>query len=187
MLTKTSHRRSSPTSSIWTASRTSWSPESASFRSARLSCWPSPAGSCCGGFRSTRRMSAARIALAAATNTLYSGNKALGESQLQAAADRYRDTAAGIEAAMVLAQTDFEQARWDDGLKVLDAIDKSSDIENFKPDIERSDGRRLRRSQEVRRRGEALPERRRWIEVSVHQGSLPCRRRARARAGRKDR
>ena len=78
----------------------------------------------------------ARAALADATNTLYSGNKPLGETQLQAAADRYRDTAAGIEAAMVLAQTDFEQGRWDDGLKVLDAIEKSSAIDNFKPQIE---------------------------------------------------
>lgn len=78
----------------------------------------------------------AQAALAEATGTLYSGNKPLGQTQLQAAADRYRDTSPGIEAAMVLAQTDFEQARWDDGLKALDAIEKSTDIENFKPGIE---------------------------------------------------
>jgi predicted negative regulator of RcsB-dependent stress response len=84
----------------------------------------------------TQKNEHARIALTEATGTLYSGNKALGETQLQAAADRYRDTGAGIEAAMVLAQTDFEQARWDDGLKVLDAVQKSSAIENFKPNVE---------------------------------------------------
>ena len=78
----------------------------------------------------------AQTALVEATATLYSGNKALGQTQLQAAADRYRDTAAGVEAAMVLAQTDFEQARWEDGLKVLDGAEKSSDIDNFRSAIE---------------------------------------------------
>jgi predicted negative regulator of RcsB-dependent stress response len=78
----------------------------------------------------------AETALSQATNTLYGGNKVLAETQLQAAADRYRDTPAGIEAAMVLAQTDFEQARWDDGIKVLDAIEKSSAIESFRPAVE---------------------------------------------------
>lgn len=78
----------------------------------------------------------ARVALADATNTLYSGNRPLGETQLQAVADRYRDTAAGIEGAMVLAQTDFEEGRWADGLKVLDAVKQSSAIENFKGPID---------------------------------------------------
>ena len=78
----------------------------------------------------------ASAALTDATNTLYSGNRPLGETQLQAAADRYRDTAPGIEAAMVLAQSDFEEARWDDGLKVLEAIKQSSAIANFKAPVD---------------------------------------------------
>jgi predicted negative regulator of RcsB-dependent stress response len=78
----------------------------------------------------------ARAALTDATNTLYSGNRPLGETQLQAAADRYRDTAPGIEAAVVLAQTDFEEARWADGLKVLDAVQQSSAISNFKAPVD---------------------------------------------------
>lgn len=78
----------------------------------------------------------ARVALADATNTLYSGNRPLGETELQAVADRYRDTAPGIEAAMVLAQTDFEEARWADGLKVLDAVKQSGAIENFKAAVD---------------------------------------------------
>jgi hypothetical protein len=63
---------------------------------------------------SNQKAERARVALADATNVLYSGNRPLGETQLQAVADRYRDTAPGIEAAMVLAQTDFEEARWAD-------------------------------------------------------------------------
>jgi predicted negative regulator of RcsB-dependent stress response len=78
----------------------------------------------------------ARVALADATNTLYSGNRPLGETQLQAAADRYRDTPSGIEAAMVLAQTDYEEARWADGIKVLDAIKQSGAIGDFKASVD---------------------------------------------------
>lgn len=70
-------------------------------------------------------------ALTLATNALYSGNRTLAETELQAVADRYRDTASGVEAAMVLAQTEFEEARWDDGLKVLEGIKRSSVIANF--------------------------------------------------------
>lgn len=78
----------------------------------------------------------ARVALADATNTLYSGNRPQGETQLQAVADRYRDTASGIEAAMVLAQTDYEEARWADGLKVLEASKQSGAIGFFKAPID---------------------------------------------------
>ena len=85
---------------------------------------------------SNQKNERALAALADATNTLYSGNRPLGETQLQAVADRYRDTAPGIEAAMVLAQTDFEEARWPDGLKVLDGIKGSGAIDNFKAAID---------------------------------------------------
>jgi predicted negative regulator of RcsB-dependent stress response len=78
----------------------------------------------------------AQAALVDATNTLYSGNRPLGETQLQAAADRYRDTPAGIEAAMLLAQTDYEEARWDDGVKVLAGVQTSTAISNFKASVE---------------------------------------------------
>ncbi len=85
---------------------------------------------------SNQKNERALAALADATNTLYSGNRPLGESQLQTVAERYRDTAPGIEAAMVLAQTDFEEARWADGLKILDAVKGSGAIENFKAPID---------------------------------------------------
>lgn len=78
----------------------------------------------------------AQAALVDASYTVYSGNVVLGETQLQAAVDRYRDTRPGIEAAIVLAQTEFGQARWDDGIKVLDGVEQSSEIESFKPSIE---------------------------------------------------
>jgi predicted negative regulator of RcsB-dependent stress response len=78
-----------------------------------------------------QKNSNAATALTLATNALYSGNRTLAETALQSVADRYRDTASGVEAAMVLAQTEFEEARWDDGLKVLEAVKQSSVIANF--------------------------------------------------------
>jgi len=74
----------------------------------------------------------AERALTEATNALYSGNRPLAATELQTVADRYRDTAAGVEAAMILAQTDFEDAHWADGIKVLEAARSSSAIATFK-------------------------------------------------------
>jgi predicted negative regulator of RcsB-dependent stress response len=78
----------------------------------------------------------AETALTMSTNALYAGNRPLAASELQQVADRYRDTAPGVEAAMVLAQLDFEDARWADGLKVLEAIQASSQISNFKAPVD---------------------------------------------------
>jgi predicted negative regulator of RcsB-dependent stress response len=78
----------------------------------------------------------AEQALTLATNALYSGNRPLASTELQQVADRYRDTAPGVEGGMVLAQLDFEDARWADGLKVLEALQGSSQISNFKAPID---------------------------------------------------
>jgi predicted negative regulator of RcsB-dependent stress response len=78
----------------------------------------------------------AMSALTQATNSLYEGNRPLASTELQGVADRYRDTAAGVEAAMVLAQLDFEDGRWADGLKVLDAIKQSSVIASFRAPVD---------------------------------------------------
>lgn len=78
----------------------------------------------------------AERALSEATNALYSGNRPLASSELQTVADRYRDTAPGVEGAMVLAQIDFEDARWADGIKVLEAIKQSSAIANFRAPVD---------------------------------------------------
>jgi predicted negative regulator of RcsB-dependent stress response len=77
----------------------------------------------------------AQNALTLATNALYNGNRPLAATELQTVADRYRDTAAGIEAAMMLAQIDFEDAKWADGLKVLEGVKSSSEIATFKAPI----------------------------------------------------
>ena len=78
----------------------------------------------------------AERALTEATNAFYQGNRPLAATELKSLADRYRDTPAGVEGAMVLAQMDFEEARWADGLKVLEAATKSSAIEQFRAPID---------------------------------------------------
>jgi predicted negative regulator of RcsB-dependent stress response len=84
----------------------------------------------------TQKNDRADRALADATNALYAGNRPLAATELQALADRYRDTAAGVEGALILTQIDFEDARWADGLKVLEAIKQSSVIENFRAPVD---------------------------------------------------
>jgi predicted negative regulator of RcsB-dependent stress response len=78
----------------------------------------------------------AESALTQASDALSAGNRPLAASELQAMADRYRDTPAGVEGAMLLAQMDFEDERWDDGLKVLTAAQQSGAIKNFGPAVE---------------------------------------------------
>jgi len=84
----------------------------------------------------TQKSDRAARALTEATNALYQGNRPLASSQLQTVVDRYHDTAAGVEGAMVLAQLDFEEARSADGIKVLEGIKQSSAIDNFKAPID---------------------------------------------------
>lgn len=84
----------------------------------------------------TQKNDRADRALADATNALYAGNRPLAATEFQALADRYRDTAAGVEGALILTQLDFEDARWADGLKVLEAIKQSSVIDKFRAPVD---------------------------------------------------
>jgi predicted negative regulator of RcsB-dependent stress response len=78
----------------------------------------------------------AEHALYQASDALAAGNRPLGANDLQGLVDRYRDTAAGVEGAMLLAQIDFEDEKWDDGLKVLASIQQSAAIKNFGPAVD---------------------------------------------------
>lgn len=78
----------------------------------------------------------AERALTDASNALYAGNRPLAMTQLQTIADRYGDTAAGVEGAMLLAELDFEDAKQADGMKVLDGLKGSGAAGNFKAPID---------------------------------------------------
>src|SRR5881275_2586975 len=64
----------------------------------------------------------AERSLMQAEQSLQSGNTALATSDLQRVATRYKGTSAGTEAAMLLAQTDYNTGKYQDGVKVLEEV-----------------------------------------------------------------
>lgn len=61
-------------------------------------------------------------ALNQAEQSLQSGNTALASSDLQRVMSRYAGTPAGTEAAMLLAQTDYNAKKYQDGIKALESV-----------------------------------------------------------------
>lgn len=57
-----------------------------------------------------------------AKQSLASGNMPLAQSDLQKIVDKYGGTRPGVEAAMLLATTDYDQKKYPDGIKVLDEV-----------------------------------------------------------------
>jgi tetratricopeptide (TPR) repeat protein len=64
----------------------------------------------------------AERSLAQAEQSLQSGNTALAVSDLQRVVSRYKGTGAGTEAAMLLAQADYNAGKYQDGIKVLQDV-----------------------------------------------------------------
>ena len=65
-----------------------------------------------------RRQNAER-SLNQAKQSLGAGNAALATSDLQKVVGRYKGTVAGAQAAMLLAQMDYDQGKFDEGVKTL--------------------------------------------------------------------
>src|SRR5438132_3388125 len=61
----------------------------------------------------------AERALANAQQSVASGNMALAQTDLQKVFSRYDNTSAGVQAAMLLAQLDYNQGKYQDGISVL--------------------------------------------------------------------
>src|SRR5690242_18197104 len=64
----------------------------------------------------------AERSLMQAEQSLQSGNTALATSDLQRVVTRYKGTGAGTEAAMLLAQADYNAGKYQDGVKVLEEV-----------------------------------------------------------------
>jgi predicted negative regulator of RcsB-dependent stress response len=60
-----------------------------------------------------------------AKQSLTAGNPALAQSDLQKVATRYKGTVAGSQAALLLAQLQFDQGKFADGLKALEAYESA--------------------------------------------------------------
>jgi hypothetical protein len=66
-----------------------------------------------------KRLNAER-GLVQAKQSMAAGNAALATSDLQRVATRYTGTPGGVQAAMLLAQIQYDQAKYDEGLKALE-------------------------------------------------------------------
>jgi len=76
------------------------------------------------------------VALGSAAGAFYSGNKALAKADLIKVADGFKDTPAGVEASMMLAQILFEEGKYDDGIKRLEAAKAGSGAGAFEASLE---------------------------------------------------
>jgi predicted negative regulator of RcsB-dependent stress response len=68
----------------------------------------------------------AEKALMQAKQSMTAGNLALAQSDLQKVFSRWESTPAGVEAAMLLAQIDFDAGKYQDGLAKLKKVEGSS-------------------------------------------------------------
>jgi predicted negative regulator of RcsB-dependent stress response len=64
----------------------------------------------------------AERSLMQAEQSLQSGNAALATSDLQKVVNRYKGTGAGTQAALLLAQTDYNAGKYQDGIKALQDV-----------------------------------------------------------------
>jgi len=62
----------------------------------------------------------AERALANAKSSMQAGNMPLAQKDLQTVYSKYESTTAGVEAAMLLAQIDYDTGKYQDGISVLD-------------------------------------------------------------------
>jgi predicted negative regulator of RcsB-dependent stress response len=82
----------------------------------------------------------AEKALMQAKQSMSAGNPALAQSDLQKIYTRYGSTGAGVEAAMILAQLDFDTGKFQDGISRLEKVSGSSAASNNEPTIKSLEG-----------------------------------------------
>lgn len=68
----------------------------------------------------------AELALANPASAFFQGNAALAKNDLQKLVERYADTPAGVQGAMMLAQVQFQEGKFNDGVKTLQKAQGSS-------------------------------------------------------------
>ena len=68
----------------------------------------------------------AEKALMTAKQSMSAGNLPLAQTDLQSVASRYGSTSAGVEAAMILAQMNFDAGKYNDGIALLQKASSSS-------------------------------------------------------------
>ena len=82
----------------------------------------------------------AEKALMNAKQSMSAGNLTLAQSDLQKVYSRYGSTTAGVEAAMLLAQIDFDSRKVQDGISLLEKVSGSSAASRMEPTIRGLEG-----------------------------------------------
>jgi predicted negative regulator of RcsB-dependent stress response len=77
----------------------------------------------------------AEKALMTAKQSMQAGNIPLAQSDIQKVYSRYESTAAGVQAAMLLAQMDFDTGKPQDGISILDKLAGSSSASSMQTTI----------------------------------------------------
>jgi len=82
----------------------------------------------------------AQRALLTAEQSMSAGNVALAQSDLQKVYARWGSTSAGVEAAMLLAQIDYDTGKFQDGVSLLKKVEGSSAASGVEPTIRSLEG-----------------------------------------------
>ena len=77
----------------------------------------------------------AQKALMTAKQSMQAGNIPLAQSDIQKVFLRYESTTAGVEAAMLLAQMDFDSGKPQDGISILEKVAGSGSASSMQPTI----------------------------------------------------
>lgn len=75
--------------------------------------------------KNTRERRSAERGLTQAKQSLAAGNAALAKTDLQRVAERYQGTPGGAMSAMILAQMQFDEGKYADGLKTIEAYENT--------------------------------------------------------------
>ena len=85
---------------------------------------------------SLRKETNGERALNLAASSYYAGNKPLAKTDLGKMIDRYSGTSAGVQGAMLLAQILYEEAKFEDGIKALQAQQGTGPARSFAASLE---------------------------------------------------
>jgi predicted negative regulator of RcsB-dependent stress response len=77
----------------------------------------------------------AEKALTTAKQSMQAGNIPLAQSDIQKVYSRYESTNAGVQAAMLLAQMDYDTGKPQDGISILEKVAGSSNASSMQPTI----------------------------------------------------
>jgi predicted negative regulator of RcsB-dependent stress response len=108
----------------------------------------------------------AEKALMSAKQSIGAGNLSLAQSDLQKVYARYGSTAAGVQAAVLLAQVNYDGGKFQDGISLLEKVSGSSAASGIEPTVRSLIGDGY---MQMRKAAEGAKEYERAAEASPHE------------------